>query len=233
MSNSILESRVKELCKLGTSNMLKNVKAVFFDLDGTLVDSMHIWKDIDIEFLGRFGFELPPTLQKEIEGISFKDTAIYFKKRFALELTIEEIMNIWNEMAFQKYAEEIDYKPGAFDFLKQLKAKGIRTAICTSNSRELVNAVGEHLGFIPYFDEIISSGEVSKGKPAPDIYLEAARRVGVAPENCLVFEDVCAGITAGKAAGMKVCAVADPFSEEQWEAKKALADYSIENYNSF
>ena len=211
--------------------MLKNIKAVFFDLDGTLIDSMHIWKDIDIEFLVRFGFELPPTLQKEIEGISFKDTAIYFKKRFSLELHIDEIMKIWNDMAFQKYAEEIDYKPGAFAFLKQLKEQGIRTAICTSNSKELVNAVGEHLGFIPYFDEIISSGEVKNGKPAPDIYLEAAHRVSVSPENCLVFEDVCAGITAGKAAGMKVCAVADPFSEEQWEEKKTLADYYIEDFS--
>lgn len=210
--------------------MLKNIKAVFFDLDGTLIDSMHVWKDIDIEFLGRFGFELPPTLQKEIEGISFVDTAIYFKKRFALELSIEEIMDIWNEMAFQKYSEEIDYKPGAFEFLKLLKKKGIHTAICTSNSRELVNAAGRRLGFIEYFDEIISSGEMEKGKPAPDIYLEAARRVGAVPEECLVFEDVCAGICAGKSAGMKVCAVADPFSEEQWEEKKAMADYDIEDY---
>ena len=104
-------------------------------------------------------------------------------------------MDIWNEMAFQKYSEEIDYKLGAFDFLKQLKTKGIRTAICTSNSRELVNAVGEHLGFISYFDEIISSGEIKNGKPAPDIYLEAARRVGVASENCFVLEDVCAGVS--------------------------------------
>lgn len=210
--------------------MLKNIKAVFFDLDGTLVDSMHVWKEVDIEFLGRFGLHLPPMLQQEIEGMSFKETAIHFKQRFSLELSIEEIMNIWNEMAFQKYSEEIDFKPGAFEFLKYLKANEIYTAICTSNSRELVNAVGEHLGFIPYFDEIISSGEVERGKPAPDIYLEAARRVGVSVEQCLVFEDVCAGIKAGKAAGMKVCAVSDLFSEQQLEEKKALADYYIEDY---
>ena len=211
-------------------DMLKNIKAVFFDLDGTLVDSMHVWKEIDVEFLGRFGLELPPTLQQEIEGISFKETAVYFKNRFSLDLSIEEIMNIWNEMAFRKYAEEIDYKKGAFSFLKQLKEKGIRTAICTSNSKELVYAVGEHLGFIPYFDEIIPSGVVERGKPAPDIYLEAARRVNISAEHCLVFEDVCAGIKAGKAAGMKVCAVADPFSEDRKEEKKSLADYYIEDY---
>ena len=132
--------------------MLTNIKACLFDMDGTLVDSMHIWKDIDIAFLGRFGYELPPNLQKEIEGMAFKETAQYFKEHFDLPLSIEEIMNCWNEMAFRVYSEEIDYKPGAFAFIKKLKEIGIKTAICTSNSKELVAAVGEHLGFLPYFD---------------------------------------------------------------------------------
>lgn len=212
--------------------MLNNIKACLFDMDGTLLDSMHIWKDIDIAFLGRFGYELPPTLQKEIEGMAFKETAQYFKERFNLPLSIEEIMDQWNEMAFRVYAEEIDYKKGAFAFLKMLKKMGIRTAICTSNSKELVAAVGEHLGFIPYFDTIITSCEVGAGKPAPDIYLEAARIVGVSPEECLVFEDIVMGLTAGKRAGMKLCAVEDPFSADQRAEKKAMADYYIEDYLS-
>lgn len=210
--------------------MLNNIKACLFDMDGTLLDSMHIWKDIDIEFLGRFGYELPPTLQREIEGMSFRETACYIKDRFSLPPSIEEIMNIWNEMAFQKYSEEIFFKEGAFEFVKMLKEKGIRTAICTSNSRELVNAVAEHLGFMPYFDTIITSCEVGAGKPAPDIYLEAAKRVGVEPEYCLVFEDIVTGLTAGKRAGMKLCAVEDLYSADQKEAKKAMADYYVENY---
>ena len=210
--------------------MLNNIKACLFDMDGTLLDSMHIWKDIDIEFLGRFGYELPPTLQREIEGMSFRETACYIKDRFHLPPSIEEIMNIWNEMAFQKYSEEIFFKEGAFEFVKMLKEKGIRTAICTSNSRELVNAVAEHLGFMPYFDTIITSCEVGAGKPAPDIYLEAAKRVGVEPEHCLVFEDIVTGLTAGKRAGMKLCAVEDLYSADQKEAKKAMADYYVENY---
>ena len=189
-----------------------------------------IWKDIDIEFLGSFGYKLPPTLQREIEGMSFRETACYIKDRFHLPPSIEEIMNIWNEMAFQKYSEEIFFKEGAFEFVKMLKEKGIRTAICTSNSRELVNAVAEHLGFLPYFDTIITSCEVGAGKPAPDIYLEAAKRVGVAPEHCLVFEDIVTGLTAGKRAGMKLCAVEDVYSADQKEAKKAMADYYVENY---
>lgn len=210
--------------------MLNNIKACLFDMDGTLLDSMHIWKDIDIEFLGRYGYELPPTLQREIEGMSFRETACYIKDRFSLPPSIEEIMNIWNEMAFQKYSEEIFFKEGAFEFVKMLKEKGIRTAICTSNSRELVNAVAEHLGFMPYFDTIITSCEVGAGKPAPDIYLEAAKRVGVEPEHCLVFEDIVTGLTAGKRAGMKLCAVEDVYSADQREAKKAMSDYYVENY---
>ena len=210
--------------------MLKNIKACLFDMDGTLLDSMHIWKDIDIEFLGKYGYELPPTLQREIEGMSFRETAVYIKDKFGLPEDVDTIMDIWNEMAYQKYSEEIFFKEGAFEFIKMLKEKGIRTAICTSNSRELVNAVGEHLGFMPYFDTIITSCEVGAGKPAPDIYLEAARRVGVAPEQCLVFEDIVTGLMAGKRAGMKTCAVEDPYSEDQREAKKAMADYYLDSY---
>ena len=210
--------------------MLKNIKACLFDMDGTLLDSMHIWKDIDIEFLGKYGYELPPTLQREIEGMSFRETAVYIKDKFGLPENVDTIMDIWNEMAYQKYSEEIFFKEGAFEFIKMLKEKGIRTAICTSNSRELVDAVGEHLGFMPYFDTIITSCEVGAGKPAPDIYLEAARRVGVAPEQCLVFEDIVTGLMAGKRAGMKICAVEDPYSAEQKEAKKAMADYYLDSY---
>ena len=72
-------------------NFLENKKAMLFDLDGTLVDSMWMWKQIDIEYLGRFGYECPPQLQKEIEGMSFTETAAYFKKRFCLKETVDEI----------------------------------------------------------------------------------------------------------------------------------------------
>ena len=210
--------------------MLTNIKAVLFDLDGTLIDSMHIWKDIDIEFLGRFGYDLPPNLQSEIEGMSFKDNAVYFKTHFDIPLSLQEIMDTWNEMAFYKYTNEIGFKPGALEFLQYLKTKNIPTAICTSNSKELVFAVAKSLSITPYVKEIITSCEVNQGKPAPDIYLEAARRLGVEPKDCIVFEDVIAGITAGKRAGMRVCAMEDDFSKDRRAEKKALADYYLDDY---
>ncbi len=205
--------------------MLEGKKAVIFDLDGTLVDSMWMWKAIDIEYLASFGIECPNDLQKAIEGKSFSETAAYFKERFQLEPSVEEIKASWNRMAYEKYKNEVPLKEGRLELLSQLKAMGIKVGIATSNSRELVDAVIESLNIGFYFDEIHTSCEVKAGKPAPDIYLLVAKCLGVKPEECLVFEDVPLGIMAGKNAGMEVCAVDDEYSKAWIDEKKELADY--------
>ena len=134
-------------------------------------------------------------------------------------------------MAMYKYTHEVPMKPGAREFLIRLKERGIRTGIATSNSRELAKAAVEALGIAEYLDEIHTSCEVAKGKPAPDIYLLVAECLSVAPEHCLVFEDIPEGILAGKRAGMQVCAVEDAFSLPMTEEKKELADYYIASYD--
>lgn len=211
--------------------MLNNIDAVIFDLDGTLIDSMWVWKQIDIDFLGRYGLDLPDDLQTAISGMSFTETAAYFKERFHLSDTVEEIKETWNEMAFEKYMNEAPLKTGVLKFLQDLKEQGIKTGIATSNSRHLVESVTRQLGISTYFDSIRTSCEVNKGKPAPDIYLLVASELGVKPERCLVFEDITEGIMAGKNANMKVCAVEDDFSMHQLEEKIRLADYYVKNYD--
>ena len=210
--------------------MLTNKKAVIFDLDGSLVDSMWMWRDIDIEFLEERGMTLPDDFQYKIEGMSFTETAAYSKERFGLSESVEELKAIWNRMAIDKYSNEVDFKPGAQQFLEYCKANKIRLGIATSNSRELVSAVSDALHLSDYIDVIVTSCEVKKGNPAPDVYLAAAERLRVAPKDCLVFEDVPAGIMAGKNAQMTVCAVEDDFSMESTEEKKRLADYYIRDY---
>lgn len=209
---------------------LNDIDAVIFDLDGTLVDSMWIWREIDIEYLGRYGLELPETLQSEIEGMSFSETAVYFKNRFELPDSLEEIMRNWNEMAWEKYAKEVPLKPGAKEFLDLCKSRGIKLGIATSNSRELAQNVADVHGLHDYFDCIMTGSDVEKGKPAPDIYLAVASQMDVEPSKCLVFEDICHGITAGLAAGMSVCAVEDEYSAPQRNAKQKLAHYYINDY---
>ena len=210
--------------------MLQNKKAVIFDLDGTLVDSMWMWKAIDIEYLGRYGFDLPPTLQKDIEGMSFSETAVYFKETFQIPESLDEIKVTWNQMAYDKYTKEVSLKKGAMEFLVHCKVNDIKIGIATSNSRELVEATLEALGIRDYFGCVMTSCDVAKGKPAPDVYLETAKILGVEPSKCLVFEDIEMGILAGKNAGMEVCAVEDEFSMNQTETKKKLADYYIKDY---
>lgn len=210
--------------------MLDKIQAVIFDMDGTLIDSMWMWESIDVEYLGRYGISLPPTLQREIEGKSFSETAAYFKERFQIPDEIDKIKSDWNQMAWEKYENEVTVKEGVFSFLKYLKKCGIKTGIATSNSVELAEMVLDKRGLTTYFDAIHTSCEVKRGKPYPDIYEFVAEKLGVQPEHCLVFEDVVHGILAGKAANMKVCAVYDDYSKEQDEEKRRLADYYIKSF---
>ena len=210
--------------------ILTNKKAVIFDLDGTLVDSMWMWGAIDIQYLGRFGYSCPPGLQKAIEGMSFSETALYFKERFAIPDPVEEIKAEWTRMSIDKYRTQVPLKKGAGEFLSYLKSQGIPMGIATSNGRPIVDAVLTALEIGGYFSNITTGCEVAMGKPAPDIYLKVAKELGTAPEVCLVFEDVPAGIQAGKAAGMTVVAVDDLCSRKMQAEKERLADYFITDY---
>lgn len=210
--------------------MLKDIKAVLFDLDGTLVDSMWVWKQIDIEYLGRFGIALPETLQSEIEGMSFSETAIYIKEKFQISDSVEQMKEDWNKMAWEKYEKEVFLKNGAEAFLGSCKERGVKLGIATSNSKELVANVLRARGVLSLFDAVVTGCEVERGKPSPDVYLEAAKRCGVNTDECLVFEDIVPGIMAGKNAGMKVCAIEDAYSMHQKAEKERLADYYIKDY---
>ena len=220
----------EEVSSLENSSPLAGKKAFLFDLDGTLVDSMWMWGAIDVEYLGKFGLTCPPDLQKAIEGMSFSETAAYFKKRFALEASLEEIKADWISMSIDKYRSQVPPKPGTEAFLSWAAKQNIKMAVCTSNGREMVDAVLSSLNLARYFDCIITGCEVAAGKPSPDIYLEAARRMKVSPEECAVFEDVPAGILAGKRAGMEVFAVEDEYSLGMEEEKRALSDFYIRDY---
>lgn len=210
--------------------MWKNKKAMIFDLDGTLVDSMWMWYDIDVEYLGRFGIAIPEGLQADIEGMSFSETAVYFKERFNIPDSLDKIKEDWNQMAWDKYTHEVPMKEGAAEFIKACRERGILLGIATSNSRELVeNIIAVH-GMKEDFACIMTGCDVKRGKPAPDIYLAVAKALNVEPADCLVFEDIIPGIQAGKSAGMEVCAIEDEYSLYQLEEKAALADYFIKDY---
>lgn len=210
--------------------MLQNIEAIIFDLDGTLINSMGIWKQIDIDYLAKFGHELPDDLQQCLEGMCFHDTALYIKKRFNILDSVDTIENDWNLMAEQKYKDEIDLKEGALELINYAIANKIKLGIATSNSKHLVNTFLDSKSIKDKFDIILTGCDTMKSKPDPEVYLTAARKLNANPLNCLVFEDVVPGILAGKNAGMKVCAVDDEYSLAQRKQKQDLADYYIYSY---
>ena len=216
--------------KYSYNELLKDRKAVLFDLDGTLVDSMWVWRNIDIDFLSAIGQKLPADLQKFIEGMSFTETAEYFKKRFSIDDDVEDIKKKWNQMAYDKYTSEVRLKKGAKEFLERLKSDNIRIGIASSNSVTLIEGALKAEGVLEYFDAITTGCEAGAGKPAPDIYLLAAKKVGIAPSECLVFEDIPMGIMAGNSAGMTTVAVEDDYSHGMRKEKERLAKYFIEDY---
>lgn len=210
--------------------LLWGIDGVIFDMDGTLMDSMWLWTDLDVRYLARFQLTLPPDLQKKIEGMSFTETACYFKERFALPLTVEQIKADWMEMAYELYATRVPLKPGAGRFLEELKRRGIATGIATSNGTGLVKAALKSNGVEHMLDCVRTACEVNKGKPAPDIYLSVADSLGVEPHRCLVFEDIPMGVLAGLRAGMRVCAVRDEFSLNREEELRQMAHYYIRDF---
>lgn len=210
---------------------MNNIKAVIFDLDGTLIDSMGIWAQIDKEYLGSFGYSVPENLQEEITHLTLTETAIYFKNNFAIDNEVDEIISTWHNMAFHHYSNTIKLKEGVIPYLNSLKEKGIKIALATSNSNQLLEATLKNNNIYQYFDAITTTEEVKKSKDNPDIYLLSAKKLNIEPENCLVFEDIVQAVKGAKLAGMKVYSIYDKASENQKDALLELSDRYILSFN--
>lgn len=213
--------------------MLKNIDAVILDLDGTLIDSMWIWDEIDKDYFKQLGVQMPTNLKDEINHLSFKEVAAYFKSNFNINDSIENILNQWNSMAFNHYSNNIMLKDGALDLLKYLKSNNIKIALATSNSVTLLTAALKSTNIYDYFDSITTTDEVSRGKNHPDVYILAADKLKVSYDRCLVFEDILEAIGGAKLANMKVCAVYDKYSEYNTEKIINSADYYIKDFREY
>ena len=205
-------------------------EAAIFDLDGTLIDSMGMWGEIDIEYLEKFGIEVPKNLQRDLEGLRFTEVAEYFRERFGITDSVEEIGQTWIDMAEYKYRHDIPLKPGARELIRKMSENGVRMAIASSNHLRLIEEILRIHGISEYFDTITTCDDVTANKPEPDVYLYTAEKLGTSPSSCIVFEDIPIGIQSGKRAGMTVAAVYDTYSENVREQKEMEADFFIQDY---
>ncbi|MBQ4573065.1 MAG: HAD family phosphatase [Clostridia bacterium] len=209
---------------------INKFKGVIFDLDGTLFDSMGIWKEVDIAFFKNHGMRMPSDYQDKIKDMHFRTMAIYTKERFHMRSSIESIMDEWCELCYDKYANDVPLKKGVKEFLDLLKENNIKIAFATANTTELSEVCLKNNGIFEYFDTGAYLHETLTDKSDPDVYFLACERLGLSPEECIVFEDLLAGIKGAVKGGFTVCGVYDKHSRRDTENIKRIADYYIKSF---
>ena len=215
----------------------EGVKLLIFDLDGTLLDSMSVWHDVDVEFLGRYGYEVTPEYTDIVKRASIKDAARYTQEKYRIPLTWQEIQDTWESMVYDFYRSEVKLKEGAGEYVKEAKRLGFRLSVTTALSKKNANAALEATGIKDLFDCVITledfDGNINKG--SPDVFLRASSYISatgdvITPDKAIVYDDVLQAIEGAKAGGFLTCAVYDNIGcggPGKWESFAALCDFSV------
>ena len=183
--------------------------AVIFDLDGVLADSEPWWNQIDAKLLAEHGVGYRGEYHRNVLGVSYRLAVEFYKEAFGISASVEELMRRRGEIATDFFANSVGLFPSAKTALEQLREMKLHLAVATSSVSASARPFLDRTGIRSLFSVVVTGDEVQRGKPHPDIYLRAAKRLGISPEACLVIEDALAGIAAGKAANMRVAAIPD------------------------
>ncbi len=215
----------------------EGVKLLIFDLDGTLLDSMSVWHNVDKEFLGRYGYEVTPDYTEVVKRVTIEDAARYTQTRYRLPLTWQEIIAAWESMVYDFYHSEVTLKPGAKEYLLEAKRLGFSLSVTTALSRKNAGAALSHTGISELFDCVITledlGGKIDKS--SPDIFIRAMNYISasgnvITPERALVFDDVPHALKGARSGGFLTCAVYDKIGcggPEGWESFAAECDFSV------
>lgn len=190
---------------------------IFFDLDGTLIDSNGVWLQVDHAFLGRRGLEVTPEYTYTVGHSIFPVAAQFTREYYHLEDSPEDIMAEWRSLAYGAYAHTIPLKPGARVLLDKLSAEGRDMALLTAGLPELARAAVARHRLEPYFRGLFFAQDVGLEKRNPKVYSIAAGRFGVSPADCVLVEDAPHNCAAARAAGFQVVGIYDDFYANQWD----------------
>jgi HAD superfamily hydrolase (TIGR01509 family) len=185
------------------------VQAVVFDLDGVLVDSEQAWDDARKELVAEAGGTWTDEATRAMQGMSSKEWSLYLRDELGVGLPAEETNAAVVERLTRVYREDLPAIPGAREAVARLGERW-PLALASSSNREIIDLVLDALGITERFAATLSSEEVDRGKPAPDVYLEAVRRLGAEPAACVAVEDSENGIRSAHAAGLRVLAIPNP-----------------------
>ena len=208
-------------------------KAYIFDLDGTVLDSMGVWRNIDVEFLGKRNLTFTEEYAKALSSMKLNLAAEYTIKLYGLNEEPQDIINEWLGMAKDAFAYKVGLKPYAKELLETLHKNKIPAAVATTSKKELYLPALERNGILGYFDAIADSDMVASGKDSPEIFLYAAKLLNQKPSDCIVFEDTAAGISSAKSVGFTVAAITDGESEAKHAEITKIADFTAYDFEKF
>jgi HAD superfamily hydrolase (TIGR01509 family) len=203
---------------------IRDYEGAIFDLDGTLTDSMHVWDHLCRDWLLAAGKKPAADLEKDIEIMTVAQSAEYIRRRYGLDLSPGEIVSQWEEVALDSYKTTVALKKETADLVRELYNEGRALAVVTSCFPAACEAVLERHNLRRFFSAVLYTDEAPGDKSYPGIWRAAAKRLGLEPAHCVVFEDAYYALKGVRAAGMAFAAVYDETCAE-WELMKAEADW--------
>jgi HAD superfamily hydrolase (TIGR01509 family) len=203
------------------------IAAVVFDLDGVILQSEEVWDEVRGRYVVERGGRYDAEAQRAMMGMSAPEWSRYLSEELGVPGTPEQISDDLVALMTARYRDELPLIPGAVDAVERLAARW-PLGLASSSNRRLIDAVLELSGLDQCFRATVSSGEVAGGKPAPDVYIEAARRLNVVASDCVAVEDSHAGIRSAEAAGMRVIAIPNPSYPPEPDALE-LADRVLDS----
>ncbi len=207
-----------------------NITGAIFDFDGTVFDSMHIWKGVKFQFFDRIGLVLNEEQREEFKKLFLLDAIELAKTRFDLKMTDKELFDEFFTLIKEKYLNDTKPKNDIIEFLEKLKAKGVKMGIATATGEPALIAVLEKFNMLHYFEEIYSTYTVGASKTEPKVYDVVLNELGTEKETTWIFEDALYAAKTAKKAGYNVVGIYDKSEPEQEELKK-LVDIYIHNYS--
>ncbi len=205
-------------------------KGAIFDMDGTLLDSMPVWKRLTQGYLAQFGLHITDQDYAATEGFSQPQVAQYFADRYPnLPVDAQGIMDGMDELITARYEAIAKPKDGVLEFLEGLRRRGIKMAIATLTARRHAEKALRDRGMLDYFEFMLTIEDIGVSKREPDIYLQSAARMGLMPDACIVFEDAPYACTTAKRAGFRVCGMVEPAYAAGEEELRAASDFVIEH----